>query len=166
MNVADLLSTIEGWPISGVMRGEAPGTEWVFPIVETLHVMAFTIVIGSIAMVDLRLLGIASRNSTVSRLTKEVLPWTWSAWVTAAVCGTLMFLGKAGTYAGNLQFRLKFVCMGLAALNMLVFHLGAYRQVARWDSGEPPMSAKMAGALSMSLWIAVVFFGRWIGFTT
>jgi hypothetical protein len=166
MNIAKLLDTIEGWPISAVMRGEMPGTEWVFPIVETLHVMAFTIVVGSIAMVDLRLLGIASRNSTVSRLTKEVLPWTWSAWVTAAVCGTLLFLGKAGTYAGNLQFRLKFVCMGLAALNMLVFHLGAYRQVARWDSGEPPVSAKMAGALSMSLWIAVVFFGRWIGFTT
>lgn len=166
MNIAKLLDTIEGWPIAAVMRGELPGTEWVFPIVETLHVMAFTIVVGSIAMVDLRLLGITSRDSTVSRLTKEVLPWTWTAWVTAAVCGTLLFLGKAGTYAGNLQFRLKFVCMGLAALNMLVFHLGAYRQVARWDSGEPPVSAKMAGALSMSLWIAVVFFGRWIGFTT
>jgi hypothetical protein len=166
MNIAKLLDTIEGWPISAVMRGEMPGTEWVFPIVETLHVMAFTIVVGSIAMVDLRLLGITSRNSTVSRLTKEVLPWTWTAWVTAAVFGTLLFLGKAATYAGNLQFRLKFVCMGLAALNMLVFHFGAYRQVARWDSGEPPVSAKMAGALSMSLWIAVVFFGRWIGFTT
>jgi hypothetical protein len=166
MNIADLLNTIEGWPISTVMRGETPGTEWVFPIVETLHVMAFTIVVGSIAMVDLRLLGITSRNSTVSRLTKEVLPWTWTAWVMAAVCGSLLFLGKAETYAGNLQFRLKFVCMGLAALNMLVFHFGAYRQVARWDSGEPPASAKMAGALSMSLWIAVVFFGRWIGFTT
>ena len=79
-----------------------------------------------------------------------------------AVCGTLLFLAKAQTYAGNLQFRLKFVCMGLAALNMLVFHLGAYRQVAHWDSGRPPVSAKVAGAL----WIAVVFFGRWIGFTT
>jgi len=166
MSIANLLSIIEDWPISAVMRGETPGTEWVFPIVETLHVMAFTIVVGSIAMVDLRLLGVASRNSTVSRLTKEVLPWTWTAWVVAAVCGTLLFLAKAETYAGNLQFRLKFVCMGLAALNMLIFHLGAYRQVARWDSGRPPVSAKVAGALSMSLWIAVVFFGRWIGFTT
>jgi len=166
MNIANLLSAIEDWPISAVMRGETPGTEWVFPIVETLHVMAFTIVVGSIAMVDLRLLGVASRNSAVSRLTKEVLPWTWAAWIVAAACGTLLFLAKAGTYAGNLQFRLKFVCMGLAALNMLVFHLGAYRQVAHWDLGRPPASAKVAGALSMSLWIAVVFFGRWIGFTT
>jgi hypothetical protein len=166
MNIASLLTAIEAWPISAALRGEMPGTEWLFPIVETLHVMAFTIVFGSIAMLDLRLLGIASRDSTVSRLSNEVLPWTWTAWGAAAVFGSLMFMAKAETYAGNLQFRLKFVCMGLAALNMLIFKFGAYRQVARWDSGEPPMSAKLAGALSLSLWIGVVFFGRWIGFTT
>ncbi len=166
MSVQALLAIIEAWPISVAMRGEIPGTEWLFPIIETLHVMALTIVVGSIAMVDLRLLGLASRNTAVSRLTAEVLPWTWTAWSVAAVFGTLMFMAKAGTYAGNLQFRLKFVCMGLAAVNMFVFHFGAYRQVARWDGGEPPMSAKLAGALSLSLWIGVVFFGRWVGFTT
>jgi hypothetical protein len=166
MSVAALLAAIEAWPISAAMRGEMPGTEWLFPIIETLHVMALTIVVGSIAMVDLRLLGIASRNSAVSRLSKEVIPWTWTAWSVAAVFGTLMFMAKAATYAGNLQFQLKFACMGLAAVNMLVFHFGAYRQVARWDAGEPPMSAKLAGALSLSLWIGVVFFGRWVGFTT
>jgi hypothetical protein len=166
MSIADVLNVIAGWPISAAMRGETPGTEWLFPIIETLHVVALTIVFGSIAMVDLRLLGISSRNSTVSRLSGEVLPWTWIAWSAAAVCGTLMFLAKTETYAGNLQFRLKFVCMGLAAVNMLVFHFGAYRQVASWDSGEPPLSAKMAGALSLSLWTGVVFFGRWVGFTT
>jgi hypothetical protein len=123
-------------------------------------------VVGSIAMMDLRLLGIASRNSAVSRLSNEVLPWTWTAWAVAAVFGTLMFVAKAGTYAANLQFRLKFVCMGLAALNMLIFHFGAYREVGRWDEGEPPMSAKTAGAISLLLWIGVVFFGRWVGFTT
>jgi hypothetical protein len=117
-------------------------------------------------MLDLRLLGVASRSSSVSRLSSEVLPWTWAAWCTAALFGTLMFMAKAGTYAGNLQFRLKFVCMGLAAVNMLIFHFGSFRQVARWDSGEPPVSAKVAGAMSLSLWICVVFFGRWVGFTT
>jgi hypothetical protein len=166
MSLAELLNIIGDWPISAAMRGETPGTEWLFPIVETLHVMAFTIVVGSIAMVDLRLLGVASRDSSVSRLSKEVLPWTWTAWGVAAVCGTLLFLAKAETYAKNLQFLLKFVCMGLAALNMLIFHFGPYRRVARWDLSEPPISAKVAGALSLSLWIGVVFFGRWVGFTT
>jgi len=166
MTIAALLSAIQAWPISAALRGETAGTEWLFPIVETLHVMALTLVFGSIAMLDLRLLGIASRNVPVSRLSREVLPWTWSAWGAAAVFGTLMFMAKAETYAGNLQFRLKFVCMGLAALNMLIFNFGAYRRVARWDSDDPPMSAKLAGALSLSLWIGVVFFGRWVGFTT
>jgi hypothetical protein len=166
VNIAALLAAIESWPVSAALRGEMPGTEWLFPIVETLHVMALTLVFGSIAMLDLRLLGVASRSSSVSRLSSEVLPWTWAAWCTAALFGTLMFMAKAGTYAGNLQFRLKFVCMGLAAVNMLIFHFGAFRQVARWDSGEPPVSAKVAGAMSLSLWICVVFFGRWVGFTT
>lgn len=166
MNIAELLDHIEGWWISAAMRGELPGTEWLFPIIETLHVMAFTIVFGSIAMLDLRLLGISSRASAVSRLSNEVLPWTWTAWCLAAVFGTLMFMAKAQTYAGNLEFRLKFVCMGLAALNMLIFHFGTFRRVASWDSAEPPPSAKAAGALSLLLWMGVVFFGRWVGFTT
>jgi hypothetical protein len=166
MTFADLLTAIESWPVSGAVRGEIPATEWLFPIIETLHVMAFTFVAGSIAMVDLRLLGIASRDSSISRLSNEVLPWTWTAWCLAAVFGTLLFMSKAHTYAENPQFRLKFVCMGLAAVNMLVFHFGAYRRVARWELAEPPMDAKVAGAVSIVLWIGVVFFGRWTGFTT
>ena len=95
MNIATLLDSIEGWPISAVMRGELPGTEWVFPIVETLHVMALTIVVGSIAMVDLRLLGITSRDSHGLAALKEVLPWTWTAWVTAAVLRHAAVLGQS-----------------------------------------------------------------------
>jgi hypothetical protein len=165
MSIEALLKSVEALPISAAVRGELPGTDWLFPIIETLHVMALTLVVGSIAMMDLRLLGIASRNSPVSKLSNEVLPWTWTAWCSAAVFGTLLFMSKAHTYAANLQFQLKFACMGLAALNMLVFHLGAFRQVERWDLDEPPRRAKVAGAISLLLWISVVFFGRWVGFT-
>jgi hypothetical protein len=165
MSIDALLKSVEALPLAQALRGELPGTDWLFPIIETLHVMALTVVVGSIAMMDLRLLGLGSRDSPVSKLSKEVLPWTWSAWCTAALFGTLLFISKAHTYAENLQFELKFVCMGLAALNMLAFHFGALRQVDRWDLGEPPRSAKVAGALSLLLWIAVVFFGRWVGFT-
>jgi len=166
MSIATLCSAIQAWPLSTAIRGNTPVTAWLFPIVETLHVMALTVVVGSIAMVDLRLLGLSSRNSPVSRLSREVLPWTWTAWCVAAVFGSLLFISRASTYETNLQFRLKFVCMGLAAVNMLVFHFGSYRQVTRWDSGEPPMNAKVAGALSLLLWIGVVFFGRWTGYTS
>jgi hypothetical protein len=165
VNLNPLLVAIKAWPISAAIRGDLPGTEWLFPIVETLHVIALTLVFGSIVMVDLRLLGISSRSSPVSRLTAEILPVTWIAWCVAAIFGSLLFISNATVYAANLQFRLKFVCMGLAAVNMLVFHLGAFRRVVQWDSGEPPLSARIAGGLSLSLWIGVVFFGRWTGFT-
>jgi hypothetical protein len=165
MSIDALLQSIQASPVAAAIRGELPGTQWLFPIVETLHVMALTLVVGSIAMVDLRLLGIVSRTMPVSRLSKEVLPWTWSAWCVAAVFGSLLFTSNARVYAGNLQFQLKFTCMALAALNMLIFQFGAFRHVERWDFGEPARSAKVAGALSLLFWIGVVFFGRWVGFT-
>jgi hypothetical protein len=166
MNLAPVWKAIEGWQLSAAMRGDLPNTEWLFLVAETLHVMAITTVFGSIVMVDLRLLGISWRNTRVSKLSEEILPWTWTAWCLAALFGSLMFVAKPVAYSGNLQFRLKFVCMLLAAVNMLVFQFGAFRRVAEWDEGTTPFRAKLAGAISVSLWMAVVFFGRWTGFTT
>lgn len=166
MSLHIILTFLQDLPLSAAMRGETPGTEWLFPIVETCHVLTLTIVFGSIAMVDLRLLGWTSRGTSIARLTEETLPWTWTAWVLAAIAGSLLFISKAVTYAGNFEFRMKFICMALAGLNMLVFHFGAYRRVADWDMDTPPTAARLAGGLSLTLWIAVIFFGRWVGFTT
>jgi hypothetical protein len=117
-------------------------------------------------MVDLRLLGITERNSAMSALSREVLPYTWIAFVVSVVSGTLLFISNVHAYLHDLPFDLKFVAMAMAGVNMAVFHLGPYRHVAEWDhSLPPPMSARMAGALSMLFWILVIFFGRWIGFT-
>jgi hypothetical protein len=167
MSIHSALELLQSLPLAEVMRSEQPSTEWAFTIVEIIHVLALTIVFGSIAMVDLRLLGWAERDSAVARLARETLPWTWSAWIIAAVSGSLLFISKATIYASNLDFQLKFVCMGLAAVNMLVFHFGPYRTVTSWDAGlKPPQRARLAGGLSLLLWIGVVFFGRWVGFTT
>ena len=166
MTLTGLLSALEDTPLASAMRGEFGG-EWLFPIVETLHVMSLAMLFGSIVMVDLRLVGAASRGSAVSSLSREVLPYTWGAFVCAILTGTLMFVSKAHVYFHNLQFQLKFLCMLLAGVNMLVFHFGVYRHVLEWDERyPPPRAARLAGALSITLWMGVIFFGRWIGFTT
>jgi hypothetical protein len=166
MTMPGFLLAAEHTSIAAAMRGELGG-EWLFPIVETLHVISLAMVFGSIVMVDLRLVGATSRNSAVSRLSGEVLPYTWGAFICAAVTGTLLFVSKAHVYFYNLQFQLKFLCMFLAGVNMVVFHFGAYRHVLEWDEKHsPPLAARLAGALSIALWIGVIFFGRWIGFTT
>jgi hypothetical protein len=166
MSLSSVLLAMEHTSLAAAMRGESGG-EWLFPIVETLHVISLAMVFGSIVMVDLRLVGAASRNSRVSMLSREVLPYTWGAFICAIATGTLLFMSKAHVYFHNLQFQLKFLCMLLAGVNMLVFHFGAYRHVREWDERHPPpRAAQIAGALSITLWIGVIFFGRWIGFTT
>jgi|ERR1039458_5932056 hypothetical protein len=166
MTIGDILARIEALPLAAAVRGEL-GWVWLFPNVETLHVISLAVVFGSILMVDLRLIGLTSRDSAVSKLSSEVLPYTWIAYGCAAITGTMMFISKAHVYFYNREFELKFLCMFLAGINMAVFHFGPYRRVLQWDQTlPPPLAARTAGALSIALWIGVIFFGRWTGFTT
>lgn len=138
---------------------------WLFPIVETAHVLALTVVVGSVAMMDLRLLGTGGKDRAASEVIASSLPWAWSAFGVAFVAGSLMFSSKAATYYGNVPFRIKMVCLVLAAANMLIFHVVTARGMAAWDRGTPPLAARLAAACSLTLWIVIVASGRWIGFT-
>jgi uncharacterized protein DUF6644 len=140
--------------------------ELLFPMFESLHVLAITLVLGSIAVVDLRLLGFASRNRPLTKLLREVLPVTWVAFAVAVISGGTLFASNAVEYAHNFPFQMKMLLMLLAGLNMLVFHFITYRGIGQWDeSSRPPPAARAAGAISVSLWLGIVAFGRWIGFT-
>jgi hypothetical protein len=163
MTIDQLLNLIELTDLATIVREG----DWWFPLDECLHVLSIATLFGSILMMDLRLLGLASRDSAVTKLSKEVLPYTWIAFACAVITGTIMFISKAKVYWHNPQFELKFLFMALAATNMLIFQFGSFRRVADWDNAlPPPPAARLAGALSISLWITVIFFGRWIGFTT
>lgn len=165
-----ILQTLESTALAGLVRGDVPAyidwEGWVFPLVETVHVLALSTVFGSIFMIDMRLLGLGHRDAKVSALSRAVLPWTWSAFAIAAVTGSAMFISKATTYFYNVPFRLKFLVMALAGINMLVFQFGVNRTVTAWDIGPIPRRARVAGALSILLWMGVIYCGRWVGFTT
>jgi hypothetical protein len=157
-----ILNWLHDLPLSSAIRVSA----WMFPTIESAHVIAITTVIGSIAIVDLRLLGVTSHRKPVTELSTEVLPWTWAFFMVAAITGGLMFMSKAPAYFGNTPFRLKMVLLACAGLNMVAFHFLIYRSVHRWDRDVPTLrSAKIAGLLSLTFWIGVVAAGRWIGFT-
>jgi hypothetical protein len=137
-----------------------------FPWIETIHVIAIVTVAGTIAIVDLRLLGLAAHKPSVQRLMEELLPWTWAAFLIAATTGTLLFLTNAPAYAHNRAFQLKMVMMALAGVNMGLFNLRTRRTMHLWDEQvSPPPAAKIAGLLSLTLWAAIICFGRRIGFT-
>lgn len=139
---------------------------WAFPALETLHVIALVTVVGTIAIMDLRMIGVAGRNWAVSDLSKDTLPWTWGAFVMAAITGGLLFISKASSYVINPYFLWKMGMLVLAGLNMMYFHFITYRTVEHWDRDPTvPVAVRVAGILSLVFWILVVFFGRAIGFT-
>jgi hypothetical protein len=139
---------------------------WMFPTLETIHVIALVTVLGMIAIVDLRLVGVGSRALAVTKLSKDTLPWVWGAFILAALTGSLLFVSKATSYVVNPYFLWKLVMLSLAGLNMMYFHFFTYRTVEHWDlDPSVPLGGKVAGALSLIFWLAVVFFGRAIGFT-
>ena len=138
-----------------------------FPWIESVHVLAIVLVVGTISIVDLRLLGVASLDRPVRLLMRDVLPLTWGAFAVAALTGSLMFSSDAVNYGHNFYFRGKLILLALAGVNMAVFHLAGIGDVERWGAAaaQTPIAAKAAAAVSLLVWIAVVAFGRGIGFT-
>jgi hypothetical protein len=167
MSMDSLVTAIHDTTVAAYIRGDFPGTEWVFPIIETFHVLCLAIVFGSIAMVDMRLLGLVGRRVPFTKLYRELIPWTWVAFAGAVFFGTILATGKIYDYVHSAVFMVKFVLMALAGLNMVALHVGAYRNVVSWDKVVPtPTGARVAGALSLMFWIGVIVCGRWVGFVT
>jgi len=138
---------------------------WLYPIVEIVHLTGIALLLGSIAMLDLRLLGL-SRSVPVRRLASHILPWTAASFVLIVPSGLSMFVAHAGDFIASPVFVLK-VCLILAGgVNAAVFHAGIFRGVAEWDVNRaPPAAARAAAALSLLLWVSVIACGRLLAYT-
>jgi len=158
---------IAQWLQNTLLAQFIAGSAWAFPAIETVHVIAIALVVGSISIVDLRLLDVSWKTHRVTDLTQEILPWTWGFFIVAVITGLLMFISDAASYALNFAFQIKLLLMALAGANMLVFHMLIEPGIASWDVNKStPASARIAAGLSLTFWIGVVAYGRWIAFTT
>ena len=134
---------------------------WAFTTVQVIHVIAISLVIGTIAMVDVRLLGLASTRRPFVELARGILPFTWAAFIVAVAAGSLLFISRATDYYVNPIFLIKMLLIVVAGINMLIFELGTVRGVAEWNLKPiPPLPARLAGGISLGCWILVVVFGR------
>jgi hypothetical protein len=157
MTVAEAL---HGMPLAVALRG----VPWLYPTVETLHIACIALLFGSIAVVDLRLLGV-SRALPVRGLSRHVLPLTMLAFLGAVATGSLLFLAHAADLVGNRVFIIKLGLITLAGVNAAIFHTGPYARAADWDTGAaPPAPARLCAALSLAVWLAVIACGRWIAY--
>ena len=134
------------------------GSELIFPALEVFHITGFALLIGSITLVDLRLLGIGLTHHEPAELNKSLFPWILVGLVLIFFTGPLMYSTDPDMYYLNWSFVVKMICLTAA----LIFHFSIHRSTVR--RGAAGASARVAAYASMVLWASVVFGGIFIGF--
>lgn len=151
---------VDRTPLSHLLRQ----SNWAFPVLDIIHTLGIVLVAGAIMLVDLRLLGAGLRGVAVSDLVGRIVPATLAGFGLMLITGALLFASEAVKMYHSPAFRIKMLLLAAAGLNALIFHRTVYRDVARWDPARAPARARLAGLLSLALWIAIIAAGRAIAY--
>jgi hypothetical protein len=136
-----------------------------FPIIESVHVLGIVLLVGTIALLDLRMLGVILRRISITQIARAVFPLTWSGFAVMFVSGFLLFWAEAAKNYTNPAFRIKLVLLTLVGLNPLIFHTTIYRRVHEWEVlAISPWRARAAAIASLTLWSGIIVAGRLIAY--
>lgn len=140
-------------------------SEVVFPVIETVHVLSVALVAGTIAVVDLRLLGLALPGVAAGEVERRIVPLTWSGFAVMALTGLVLLGSEAAKIIHNPALSVKFIALGLAGLNVLAFRRFAQPALAAAGPGSPvPRPAQVGAFVSLLLWLVVIAAGRAIAY--
>jgi len=157
----DLANWLAATGLSQFLAGNALA----FPVLELIHVLAISLVLGTIFIFDLRLIGWSWRTWPAANLLETLRPFAVAGFIGAVFSGALLFASQPVSYVNNLPFRIKLVLLGLAGINLVLFHGGLARSAERWDAAVAiPLPARASALVSLLLWIAILLAGRFIGF--
>jgi len=138
---------------------------WLFPAIETVHLLGMAALVATITVLDLRLLGWIAKAKPISKLAARVIPLAWLGFAVQLVTGALLFSSEAVKIYGNPAFRLKLLLLLLAGVQALIFQTFVSGKLPAWDERESmPFTGKVIGLSSMLLWAGIVTAGRFIGF--
>jgi hypothetical protein len=143
------------------------GSQYAYPLVESLHVLGLALSVGLLAIADLRLVGAVMRRQPVGDSLQPLRPWMLAGFVLMFVTGGMLFATQAAKLAVNPLFQIKMLFVALAGANAVWFELKLGRSVASWsDPLTPPRNARLAGLASLACWAVVILFGRWIAYAS
>jgi len=125
---------------------------WLFPVIQSIHIIGITILVGTITLIDLHLLGWGLRRQTTDDLASRLAPWTSAGLLTVLVTGPVLFWSDLTRYVNNPAFVMKMILLALA----LAAHFTIHRSAVHSSSGRQ----KLAAILSLILWSGVVLAGR------
>ena len=138
---------------------------YMYPLVESIHVLTLCLFVGMSVLLDLRLLGWTMRDVRVSEMTDRLLPWMQFGFAIMVITGVLLFYAIPIRSYQNIFFRIKMIMLVFAGINAWAFHIGIHRRAAEWDLDRiPPRAARLAGFASLILWAVIVVSGRMIAY--
>lgn len=136
-----------------------------WPILEGSHLLGMALMMAPVMMYDFRLIGVKWKADPVSKVKWSFLPVTFFGFALMFVTGAILFWSEPLKCYKSGYFRIKVVALILAGLNALVFHSTIDRTTAKWDmASPPPFRARIAGIMSLTLWAAVIFAGRYTAY--
>jgi hypothetical protein len=138
---------------------------YMYPLVESTHVLTLMLFVGMTVMWDLRLLGLAFTGVPISDLSKRILPWSRAGFYVMVTTGVLLFYAIPVRNYQNVFFRAKMIMFVLALLNIWYFHTRTEKSISGWDHAQsPPRAARIAAVTSITLWFLIVVSGRMIAY--
>ncbi len=157
-----LLRTLQGSALGEGVRG----TPYLYPTLESLHILGIAVLVGPAFAFDLRLLGVARRLIPVTTAARQLLPVSHVGLLVAAVTGVVLLSAQATAVAGSAAAPWKLGLLVVAGVNVLVFHRGIYRRVDQWaNAAVTPPAARVAAGVSLTAWTGVTVAGRFLAYT-
>lgn len=135
------------------------GSTWLFPAVETVHIVALALLFGAIVVLDMRLCGLTMTMKPVQQLYRELAPWIFTSLTGILITGSALFAAEPMKAYHSGPFQTKMVLLATA----ITFHYTLWRKVAMAPSHRPIL-CKATATLSLALWLSVGLAGRAIGF--
>jgi hypothetical protein len=140
-------------------------TSWIIPATQSVHILCIGIVIASMAMLDLRLVGLAGHRQSIPAMADRYLPWLWGSVVVLAMTGAVLITAEPVRELMNPMFRLKMLLLVAGLIMTATFRHALKHDVSRWESTGSATAARTLGLFSLAVWIGIIICGRWIAYT-
>lgn len=152
---------LSGTPLSLTIQG----VSWIIPMVQSVHIIAVTMVMGSVLMTDMKLLGVVGRGVSVKQMNRRFLPWIGGALVVLLLTGSVLTIAEPARELINNVFRFKMALIVVICALTAVFHKIVQSHADGWGEATGNTWTVRAFALiSLAIWVAIVMCGRWIAY--
>jgi hypothetical protein len=154
------------WLAATPLSMQIKTVEWIIPTVQTIHILAISIVMSAAAMVNLRVLGVLSRGQPLAAVAHRFVPWIWWTLVVLLLSGSILIIGEPDRSLRNPAFILKMSMLAAVLVLTLLFQRGLRHNSWFWESSSGRrIGGRLIAAASLVFWVGILFAGRWIAYT-